>query len=279
MLELKIGKADDAIGWFEFIAAMTGALAWPIAVVIVACVFRSQIGSVLGKIRRLTWGDKSADFTEGLDKAEKLEAVLTQDVGPVENKPDAVQVGDEQHPGTPQAIDLGTPLVRPEPAEPVQADSPIVTDDRDPNRVLETRIHYRKGLVSRRGDLPSRRFLKLMDISPAAAVLDTWKEVESRLFETKIELDVPSGYQQALTRQMPTSDLARTLATYNVISSKTYVTIKALQDLRNTAAHSRDDLTKVDAVRFFNLAQEVIEELDRVNNAAARQKLDQDRED
>lgn len=64
MLELKVGKADDAMGWFEFISSMTGSLAWPIAAVVIALIFRSQIISLMQRLRELGFGDAKATFSE-----------------------------------------------------------------------------------------------------------------------------------------------------------------------------------------------------------------------
>jgi hypothetical protein len=70
MLELKIGKAEDAMGWLEFVSSMTGSLAWPIAAVIIAGIFRKQITNLLQRLNELGWGDAKAKFTKELDKAE-----------------------------------------------------------------------------------------------------------------------------------------------------------------------------------------------------------------
>ena len=55
---------------FELIAALVGHLAWPLVTVTILYIFRADIRSVLGSLRKFTWGDKVAEFDQRLDKAE-----------------------------------------------------------------------------------------------------------------------------------------------------------------------------------------------------------------
>lgn len=55
--------------WLTFIATMTGHLAWPIATIFVVIFFRKPILAKLMDLKKLTMGDKSAEFTEGLEDA------------------------------------------------------------------------------------------------------------------------------------------------------------------------------------------------------------------
>lgn len=74
MFELKIGAdgaADKGMDILQFLAAIIGSLAWPVTVCAVAFLFRPQIEGLLKKLRKVTWGDKSADFSGELDKAEQ----------------------------------------------------------------------------------------------------------------------------------------------------------------------------------------------------------------
>ena len=58
------------MGWFEFISSLVGSLAWPLAAVAIALMFRSQIAALLAKVRKLSWGDSSVELAEQLDKVE-----------------------------------------------------------------------------------------------------------------------------------------------------------------------------------------------------------------
>lgn len=71
MIELKIGSAaEKSMGWLEWSASLAGSLAWPTAAVIIAIIFRGQIKGLLSKLRKLSWGDKIADFSDKLDEVE-----------------------------------------------------------------------------------------------------------------------------------------------------------------------------------------------------------------
>lgn len=70
MLELTIGKADDAMDWLTFWSSVIGSIAWPLAAFGIAFLFRSQLRKLLDRIKKLSVGDNSVDFGEKLDEAE-----------------------------------------------------------------------------------------------------------------------------------------------------------------------------------------------------------------
>lgn len=72
MLELKVGAVDRGMDWLDWTSSVISSLAWPVAAIIIAGLFRSQITSLLAKIRKLSWGDAAVDFTERLDKIETV---------------------------------------------------------------------------------------------------------------------------------------------------------------------------------------------------------------
>ncbi len=69
-MELKIIKPDDAMDWLTFLSSVIGSIAWPIAAFAIAFLFRSQIRKLLDRLKKLSVGDNSLDFTEKLDEAE-----------------------------------------------------------------------------------------------------------------------------------------------------------------------------------------------------------------
>ncbi len=70
MLELKIGPSERGMGWLEWSSSIVGSLAWPVAAVIIACLFRSQIAGLLAKLRKFSFGDAEIHFAEVLDNVE-----------------------------------------------------------------------------------------------------------------------------------------------------------------------------------------------------------------
>ena len=69
-IELKLAAANDAMGWLDWSSSLVHSLAWPVAAVLIAMVFRTQLRGLLGKIRRLSWGDKTVHFSDKLDELE-----------------------------------------------------------------------------------------------------------------------------------------------------------------------------------------------------------------
>jgi len=70
MLELKIGKVDDAMDCLTFISSLIESVSWPIAAFAIAFLFRAQIRKLIDRIRKLSVGENSVDFGEKLDEAE-----------------------------------------------------------------------------------------------------------------------------------------------------------------------------------------------------------------
>jgi hypothetical protein len=50
------------VNTLQFIDAMTGRLAWPLAAVILGLLFRTSVAALLGRLRKAVWGDKQAEF-------------------------------------------------------------------------------------------------------------------------------------------------------------------------------------------------------------------------
>ena len=72
---MRIGEVASSMGWLEWTASIVGSIAWPVAAVIIAAFFRSQITNLLKKVRKLSWGDASVDFAEKLDEIESASRV------------------------------------------------------------------------------------------------------------------------------------------------------------------------------------------------------------
>jgi hypothetical protein len=87
VVELGAEKGAAPMGLLDFIASLVGSLAWPVAAIIIALLFRRQLTGLLNKIRRLTWGDTAVDFADKLDKLENVsrEAATEQPDAPVQH--------------------------------------------------------------------------------------------------------------------------------------------------------------------------------------------------
>jgi hypothetical protein len=69
-IEVKLATAEKSMDWLQWSSSLVHSLAWPVAAVIIAFIFRDQISGLLSKIRKLSWGDKVVDFAEKLDELE-----------------------------------------------------------------------------------------------------------------------------------------------------------------------------------------------------------------
>ncbi|MFY7836680.1 MAG: hypothetical protein ACOVQ0_10405 [Novosphingobium sp.] len=184
MISLNIGPAAD---WFSWTLGLVGALAWPLAALVIALVFRRPLLALLARLDELNWGDKSARFARRLDR-------LESEAPPAIAEPDG--------PGIALTGDHG-------------------------------------------------RFIKLLDLSPNAAVLDSWSRVEEAL----------QGL--ALSHAVASTDAARAsraLEQRGVLPSHTVGMISEMRALRNGAAHNQD-ISVSDALRFRNLAKGVLNEI------------------
>ncbi|TNM59852.1 hypothetical protein [Aliirhizobium smilacinae] len=194
MLELKIGHDDSGLGGMgglDFAASIVSSLAWPLAAVIIAWFFRSQIGGLLAKVRKLTWGDKVLDFAEKLDEIEESAPM-----------PDA----------QPEGVGLNA------------------------------------------NELPDPRLQQLIALSPNAAILDAWRPVELKIQE--LAKLITSTNPKEIQRQSTGQNIKR-IYEMGFIPTGTFQTLRSLLELRNAAAHGRD-VEPVDAVRFYNLTQDVM---------------------
>lgn len=87
-ISLTIGSGHTKMDGYQFTSSVIGAVAWPIAAVIIALAFRTQITGLLKRIKEASWGETKVSFSDQLDKVEA-------GARPLELTPDA--------PGLPQA--------------------------------------------------------------------------------------------------------------------------------------------------------------------------------
>mgnify|MGYP001804252813 CR=1 FL=1 len=100
-----------------------------------------------------------------------------------------------------------------------------------------------------------RRFSELVSISPNAAIMEEWREIETRLesMAERLGLDI-------LSRKSPLR-IMRALREAPVFPDSIVELIEELRNIRNSAAHSRT-VTADDASRFRELSDQVIPFLD-----------------
>jgi len=71
LITLTFGKAADALDWLDRGVQLAGALAWPLAVLVIALLFRVQVVTLVARLDELRWGNTSARFSRKLDRLER----------------------------------------------------------------------------------------------------------------------------------------------------------------------------------------------------------------
>jgi hypothetical protein len=105
-------------------------------------------------------------------------------------------------------------------------------------------------IVVREPAVPDDRFSKLVEISPSAAILDSWQRIERLLNERFVD--------EFLSGKRPISAHAvfRKLHREGKINSSTFNLLRELQQVRNIAVHEGEQgVTPTDAFRFYNMSK------------------------
>lgn len=221
MFELKIGEGDAAMGWMEFVASMTGALAWPLALVIVAIVFREHIVGLFRRVEEIGFGGATAKLAKELDKAEEIATTLPEPPG--------------------QALQPEPVAAQPQPQlEEVQQRPELMT-------ASEWQRYHR---------VEEETFDNLLSISPSAAILVAWKPVDQALRA----LAMRNGLTERKAQRTLPATLADELARNGKLPITVVTMIAELQRIRGIAAHQKE-VGVGDAMRFKRLADEALHNL------------------
>ena len=115
--------------------------------------------------------------------------------------------------------------------------------------------------------------LKLAELSPRGAILESWLELEEVLIGTAKAKGIPvlrPGGIHGKMFPLSTPELARSLATSRVISTVSYERLESLRNIRNKAVHATDEsLEQKDAEAFIRLVAEI--KLELSNSLASAQ--------
>ncbi len=115
--------------------------------------------------------------------------------------------------------------------------------------------------------------LKLAELSPRGAILESWLELEEMLIGTAKAKGIPisrPGGVYGKSHLLSTSELARSLTTLRIISTVSYERFESLRNIRNKAVHVTDEsLEQKDAEAFIRLVAEI--KLELSNSLASAQ--------
>jgi hypothetical protein len=222
----------------QFVASLVSSLVWPVTVVVVALVFRGQIGGLIGRLQHLKAGPVEA----------WARAVTKVGVALATNPPAVAKTGGRKSMPEPLA-DIG----KQEPAgrEPVVHEFSLKAESLD----VGERIPLSAAVTAVQESL-TERFADMADREPAAAVTVAWVEVD-KVLRQKVE---EAGLREPPRTGEYTDLIAVQIALDGgVINGQTATAIRGLVTLRNLAAHgSADDLDPGKAFDFLTLADAVI---------------------
>lgn len=105
-------------------------------------------------------------------------------------------------------------------------------------------------IVATEPAVPDDRFSKLVEISPSAAILDSWQRIERLLNEHFVDEFMSGG------RPISANSVFRKLHHNGRINSSTFNLLRELQQVRNIAVHEGErGVSPTDAFRFYNMSK------------------------
>lgn len=206
--------------------SLMNALAWPAATLVMAILFRREIGAALGRLGHVKYRDLEVNFRDDLRQAEVLAQAIPAVVGPAPAP----------------ALALAPGRVRLEAAEAGGEDDlggMILADPHVPTARHEPPAARGRGAFDR---LAAR--------SPRDAVLDAWSEVSQALIRSATALGDRRAHAPVVAE-----DAARALADRGHLPGPEARLVERLHALRDRAARGDDHPpTADDARRYVDLA-------------------------
>lgn len=246
MTHIENAAGSDGMGWLEFISAIIGSVAWPIAAVILALVFKGHLVKLLHRMVSFGVAGATATFDRELDRAEAVADRIEEGVVTVTSK----------IPELDAAADGGDAL---------NANKTALRDSEQVSRVeLMNALQDLRGAINSRSNATSDvRFEDVAAISPRLAILDAWGTVNRALAHASDS----AGLRTISNRS---DAMPRLLEQAGKITPETKDLIGHLRSLRNTASHATESaFTLYDAERYQALARSVIEQLEQAGASGA----------
>ena len=181
--------------------------------------FKKTIKSHLSEIKSLKYKELAIDFGESVEKV-RIEAEQVLPQAPATPTGLEVTVSDTVSVGTGEDISLS-------PTE---------------NVAIETQW--------------TERFRQLAELHPAAAILESWLDLETVL------RTVAAKHDMGDSSRLPTSKIGHELHAKGIWDEETYHIFKNLRDLRNTVVHTRaGSITPAQALEYDLLIRRLIVQL------------------
>lgn len=206
-----------------FISQVIDSLAWPVAFLIALWKFKNNVAELLSRITKAKGKGKEweIDFGERIEEvAQNAEQALPEKPATLE-----IRVSDTAGVGTAEETDIAMPI------------TPI--------------LHKEKMIQA-----SQERFLKLAELHPAAAMLDSWLDLETELRTAATKHGI------ADSEKLPTSRIAQELRKLELWDDATFRIFSELRNLRNKVVHTRSGaITPTHALEFDMLIRRLITKL------------------
>ncbi len=206
-----------------FISQVIDSLAWPVAFLIALWKFKNNVSELLGRITKAKGKGKEWE----IDFGERIEEVTQDAEQALPEKPATleIRVSDTVRVGTAEETDIAMPI------------TPIL----------------RKGEMIQASQ---ERFLKLAELHPAAAILDSWLDLETELRTSATKHGISDS------EKLPTSRIAQELCKLALWDDATFRIFSELRNLRNKVVHTRSGaITPAQALEFDMLIRRLIAKL------------------
>ncbi len=209
-----------------FVSNVIGSLAWPLAAVLIALMFKRQIGDLIDRARSV-----KALGAEGTFDPREAEASVAL--------------------ATAQASAQAAAVIR---ATTTSAEAGVAEGTgkaHDATTKTDTTVTYLGDYTWPREGVMTDRYMSTANRDPQAAVLEAWEEVE-RVLRRQMEKAKIAGVEKLNGEQLLDVALRK-----GVINRKTAEAARGVYVLRNLAAHDRD-VTLEKALDYLALADGVV---------------------
>jgi hypothetical protein len=235
------------MGWMEFVSNMTGSLAWPLAAIVIVCIFRKGIIARIPGLSELTLpGGIAAKFKDGLPLVENgvNEAAATK----IEPAPGSISFTGppptvEQTTNSPSKIQASVGVIE----EPDVIEMAGYVGEQKPYV-----LYVRQPIAEYEVDPIALR------ANPTGVVMESWKSIESAIQELaktalpkNVTLNIRNSYKS----------LFKFLLTKHAITDVENETLLRMYELRNMDAHTDQRISAGDAKRFQEAAETLVRTL------------------
>ena len=206
-----------------FISQVINSLAWPVAVLITLRMFRNKISELFDRITKAKGKGKEWE----IDFGERIEEVTRNAEPALPEKPATLEIR------VSDAVRVG------------------VAEETDTEMSISPLLHKEAVIQA-----PQERFLKLAELHPAAAILDSWLDLETELRTSATKHGISDS------EKLPTSRIAQELCKLALWDDATFRIFSELRNLRNKVVHTRSGaITPAQALEFDMLIRRLIAKL------------------